>query len=68
MVVNTKYSVGEDVWIIHSNKAKKFEVNGVFVEVHKDEPYITYILKGLGDWKYNECELYPSKEELLESL
>ena len=68
MVVNTKYAIGIDAWMIYCNKAKKFEVNGVFINVTSDGVKISYTLKGLGDGNYGEDILYPTKEELLESL
>lgn len=68
MSVNTKYAIGIDVWMIYCNKARQFEVSGVFIDVTSKGVEIFYTLKGLGDGKYGEDILYPTKEELLESL
>lgn len=78
MKIETKYDIGQEVWVMKDNRPRNFKVQGISVEL-VDGLYngcmnfgIDVIKYDLGTRMspliYNECYLYPTKEELLKSL
>lgn len=67
MVVESRYNVGDMVWMISSNKTRQEKVSGVFICVRENEVIITYTVDGNDD-NISENSLFSSKEELLKSL
>ena len=77
MKIETKYNIGQPVWVIMNNKAQSLLIEAIEVGVEKaaiSEDGIFSICEyrfsysvGCGNW-YKECELFPTKEELLKSL
>jgi len=73
MVIETKYQSGNTVWFIFDNKVQTAAIKALRVyermnPVHnKPEMDIEYNI-GLGQAFWKESELFPSKEELLNSL
>ena len=78
MKIETKYDIGQEVWVMKDNRPKKLKVNGISVEC-LDGMYNSCIHFGIESVKYDlgermrpmiysEIYLYPTKEELLKSL
>ena len=82
MTIKTKYNIGDEVWFLEDSKAKSGKVTGLrfsygigeyFGEVitHVGQTYVNYFLRG--DFIHSGCIfeekfLFPTKEELLNSL
>lgn len=77
MIIETTYSIGDAVWVIMSNKAKNLRIEAIEIRVAKVtitedggvsiSEYKTSYSVGCGNW-YKECDIFPTKEELLKSL
>lgn len=78
MKIETKYNIGDEVWVMKDNRPKKFEVQGLSIELidglydscrHFGIDVIKYDLgTRMFPLIYGECVVFPSKEELLKSL
>lgn len=78
MTIETKYNIGDEVYLMLSNKVKKALIIGVLItkgEHRKSEKYtsqeIRYNLHIVGETSYegfSEGSLFKTKEELLASL
>lgn len=69
MTIETKYSIGDEVWCNIYNGIK-VKINSFTVRVSPDGSYIaeyTIIMNGIA-WCRMENELFSTKEELLKSL
>lgn len=72
MKIETKYDIGDKVWVEWLTIPTKMVVESI--EFKKDEytEYIWYFVVNPNDrqecYDANECELFPTKEELLKSL
>ncbi len=67
MEVESKFSIGDKVWCIYSNKVLCQDVTGVSILLLENaEPVINYTLHF--DHDYEEKDVYATKEELLKSL
>lgn len=77
MTIETKYNIGDKVWLIFENIAQCMRIEGVmlntlgeiFDESGKLVSYrvrIKYYLGG-GEW-VNDIDCFPTKEELIKSL
>ena len=65
-LVKTRYSIGDKVWYISSNRVLSLDITGVRVCVEPDEECkVEYILHFESSW-VNEDRLFNSKKELLE--
>ena len=78
MKIETKYDIGQEVWVMKDNRPQKFKVNGISVE-YQDGMYKSCIHSGIASVHYDlgqrmnpmiygEIYLFPTKEELLKSL
>lgn len=71
MVLESKYDIGDEVWIISNNVVFRTNVTGIFILVmkgyEKDIINISYSVS-YKDIKYFEDEVFASKEELLKTL
>ena len=70
MTIETKYNIGDEVWV-EFTKPTKMVVESI--EFRKDEytEDIWYFVVNPNRREFydaNECELFPTKEELLKSL
>ena len=71
MTIETKYNIGDEVWVNVYDKPYSFIVKGIRLVCDKFRKRITYaLLEEGGDTLIylDEKELYPTKEELLKSL
>lgn len=69
MTIQTKYEVGNVVWLMRDNQAISTTVSLIKVTVRQSyHPYISYRLEDEGNIERQEKELFPSKASLLESL
>ena len=72
MQIETKYNIGDEVWVEWFTRPTKMVVDSI--EFKKDEytECIWYFVVNPNDrqecYDANECELFPTKEELLKSL
>lgn len=66
MKIETKYNIGDEVWILdffrQPYKGKILSIS----TFHNAKDYIYYHIHRVGSRK--ECEVFPTKEELLKSL
>lgn len=66
--VKSKFNIGDKVWFISNNKVQSLPVTGVCISVDAEEGCtVEHILHYNSSW-VNECTLFNSKEELIESL
>ena len=66
--INTKFDIGDTIWLIDSNKVMSMKITGVKVQVNERcECEVEYDLHH-GDRKVEESKAFATKEELLESL
>lgn len=78
MKIETKYNIGDEVWVMKDNRPQKFEVQGISVELvdglykscrHCGIDVISYELGSrMCPLVYMECSVYRTKQELLDSL
>ena len=78
MKIETKYDIGQEVWVMKDNHPQNFKVQGISIELfdglydscmHVGIDVIKYDLgTRMSPLIYNECYLHPTKEELLKSL
>lgn len=72
MIIETKYDIGDEVWVEFFMKPTRMVVESI--EFKKDEytECIWNFVVNPNDrqecYDANECELFPTKEELLKSL
>lgn len=67
MELESKYSIGDDVWLIDNNKIETHKVEGVLFSATSMGVVVSYQF-GEGTFGYPEEKLFESKEELLKSL
>lgn len=71
MTIETKYNIGDEVWIVSKGKAVKDVVDMIHIHIGSDEN-IGYSFKSkraLGLFEtIEESSIFPTKEELLKSL
>lgn len=67
MLVESKYNIGDNAWIMMRNRPYQGTVSGVFIYVHDSTVEVTYSFNG-SNFRICENELFCSKEELLKSL
>ena len=67
MEIVTKYSIGDQIWRIYNNRVVTEKVTGVFISIKETSIDITYTFNG-SDVKYNEMEIFKTKDELINSL
>ena len=72
MTIETKYNIGEAVWVIHHKRIEAIEVSIGKVTKTEDgvlsiSEYKTSYSVGWGNW-HKENEIFKTKEELLKSL
>lgn len=71
MTIETKYSIGDEVWGEWYLEIEKFKVKGISIIVEGIKPSILYDLVSTQDYieaSMTEEYLFPTKEELLKSL
>ena len=67
MIIETKYNIGDEVWIIFQGEIRNLTIRKIVVDAFIDnEITIDYKLSN-GRYCY-EHQLFPTKEELLNSL
>lgn len=67
MTIETKYSIGDKVWVIINSRAVIVEVFMIFTKVVKDRINTEYSFFD-ESMKYSERLVFPTKEALIESL
>jgi len=72
MVIKIRYNIGDVVWFMKNNKVLSAPIGGV--EYSTDGKYysLSYQLKGymegLHPDRFQECQLFQTKKELIDSL
>lgn len=72
MTIETKYNIGDEVWVEFFMRPTRMVVESI--EFRKDENteslwyFVVNIIDRRECYDANESELFPTKEELLESL
>lgn len=68
MKLISKFDVGDTVWVVSNNVVCKLKVDGVYIDASVDtsEINVSYVLRS--DLRFNEEDVYATKEELLENL
>lgn len=77
MTIETKYNIGDKVWVIVNNKVHHIRIEEIKVSIEKTmiiedgvlsiSEYKTLYSVGWGDW-HKESDIFHTKEELLKSL
>lgn len=71
MTIETKYNIGDEVWVLFI-RPTKMVVESIEFKKDKYTEYIWYFVVNPNDrqecYDANESELFPTKEELLKSL
>lgn len=67
MKIETKYNVGNTVYLINNNKVDSSFVDNITITIWGDKVYEKYSLNSRKDW-FDASQLFPTKEELLKSL
>ena len=72
MTIETKYNIGDEVWVKAYAKATKCKVTGInfckWGEMYENLLYTILDTKNCEYYDIEEKCLYPTKEELLKSL
>ena len=71
MELKTKFNVKQKVYVLLDNKVDYRSINGINIIVNDSGKFgIRYRLSGLNDYsfRFDENELFATKEELLKSL
>lgn len=72
MTIETKYTIGEEVWVDWLTMPTKMVVQSIEFKKYAHAEYIGYFVVNPNDrrdcFDAQECELFPTKEELLKSL
>lgn len=70
MTIETKYNIGDEVWYIIGEKAKQGKVLGITITETSEKitGYYYVVSNGPSHCSFIEQSLYPTKEELLNSL
>lgn len=70
MTIETKYNIGDEVWLMYKNKAVSSSIFRIEVKVdlHLSVRIIYYLSGSSCAEFYSEDKLFPTKEELLKSL
>ena len=70
MTIETKYNIGDEVWVMYNNKPMEVLIKRISCYCgrwgHLLKEDIMYLVDN--DCCFNEDELFPTKEELLKSL
>lgn len=68
MTIKTKFSIGQECWVVHDNKAQQMQVVGIFINVLNGcNNEISYSLDNSSSM-HRDADLFESKEALLQSL
>ena len=71
MTIETKYNIGDEVWLMNENKAYVSFIEDVRVKRNSKNTKIEYMVESMQKKDFGlkkEQELFPTKEELLKSL
>ena len=73
MKIETKYDIGQDVWFRRSSDCFKGRISAIHASLRTGETIFTIEYNVVwGNYFYHdyiiECNLFPTKEELLKSL
>ena len=73
MEIKTKFDLWQEVFFLHNNKVHSFQIDSISVRVialggGEEEIEISYQLNGLTTDRFDEKDLFATKEELLKSL
>lgn len=66
MEINSKFDIGDQVWLVDANKVVKILVTGVVILLEEDTLEVKY--STWGNENIPENLLFKTKNELLESL
>lgn len=68
MTIHTKYSPGDEVWVMEHNKPQKHIIETVEVSASRDFGYIPQYIVESNPSRLSEDRLFRTKQELIESL
>ncbi len=71
MTIETKYNIGDEVWLIWENKVYVSFIEDVRVKRNNKNTKIEYMVESMQKKDFGlkkESDLFPTKEELLKSL
>ena len=70
MTIETKYNIGDEVWLMVLGRPKKGQIGAMTIWVLGDgDVELKYSVEKSGFWYQRyESQLFPTKEELLKSL
>ena len=78
MDINTKFNIGEDIFVMHNNRIVNAEIKSIFIEVFpRTTPCSNIIVKYkvekfeydlCEEFEVNEDDIFTNKEDLIQSL
>ena len=68
MKIETKYSVGDKVWVMYFGQPKEIEITIIIIVCSNKGVIVTYQNEWLYGATFPESFVYTTKEELLNSL
>lgn len=70
MKFETQFSLGDNAYVLHNDRIYNVEVTGIEVFITPKEQGINYKVRfpAGGETKLSESRLYPTKQELLDTL
>ena len=70
MTIETKYNIGDEVWFMNDGEPTSERIVRIDVERYEQKQYVEYtvVLSDVILTSFYEQELFPTKEELLNSL
>ena len=72
MTIDTKFNIGDEVWLMDNNRAETKVIDGIYIEhaITKDacSGFTTYHIEDSSLHHYFDYQLFRTKQELLDSL
>lgn len=69
MKIETKYDISDNVWFMSNNSTKSALIVNWTISANGGNPIITYYVNNPGyDNTFKEHQLFPTKQDLLNSL
>ena len=68
MIIETKWSINKEYWVLHDNKVQKMQVTEVRVIVRNGMTNEVMYFLNNSSAHYSEADIFETKEALLQSL
>ena len=69
MIIETKYNIGDEVWFLYNREPINKDIRAIKTGASRRLQYIKYVFRENElSFEKDESELFPTKEELINSL